>query len=1032
MKILICNERFLFRFGLDRVLILLARSLKERGHTVSVMANRYDTHVLKSFAEKIIDSPTDAEYIHLNEHTANWLEHTWDRHFPGDSGPDLAIVGGWPYYASIPLLRKRCGKVVFLDCGAVPLTGYEGGALAIQEKLRSLRRQYLQEASFIIGISDFIVNSQSKADSHGKVPVKSILLFADHMDMDVWPAEDLQLENQGRALDLLHSLKGEGRKIVLSLGRWEEGCYKNVEAAYEIVPGIREVHENLALLILADHKHRIRPDFKNFIFPIGFPDDRELQDVMKQVDLGLTFSRWEGFNLPLAEMQWLDRPALVFDLAAHPEVVMHPWFLCRDSAEMIEKSIEILAGRGIDPQTRKRSQEKFCNHFTLSRFVNEFIETIDQIPAEPWAQDHETANQEPYPKVNVIIDVTNSTRDPANSGVIRVTRRLCRALQEYIDPLFVVWDQQQGAYVLPVKQEYDQLGQFNGPRLTDDKHLSPDGQRIKLEDGSSFFADRTTWLLLAETVQGENGEHIERFARTHGIQLASIFYDAIPVLRPEFCNDEVRQNHGQYMSWLSRCDVVVPISDFSGQCLKEFWKGNEVQQTSVRANLLPGEFGGSSRNRYVDTPLAGKVQMLCVSTLEPRKNHTNLIRACLLMEQRHPELDWSLTLVGNRYAGAFDIADYVESVARENPRVTWLGIVDDDTLHRCYQEASFTIYPSMIEGFGMPIVESLWHGRPCICYEEGVMAEIAADGGCVTTDVMDEEILSDTIYRLCTDKEWLRSLSREAVARKIKTWDDYTRELLEILASESTEVDTGIGNDRHVSGEHRPIETCHWEDILYAECLQDNWQMNHSERLALTALLARHQPRCSIEVGTYQGGSLSLIAQYSAMVFSIDIDPTIPAKFSQFSNVSFLTGPSSVVLPLLLKELDASGIPVDFILIDGDHSAEGIRQDINAVLSYVPKQPLFIMMHDGFNSECRRGMSEAEWEKSPYVHFVDVDFVPGRVVEGNDNPFQGEMWGGLGLAFLSPRPREGRVKVQYSAKSMHHMICQQMNPDAKG
>ena len=52
-----------------------------------------------------------------------------------------------------------------------------------------------------------------------------------------------------------------------------------------------------------------------------------------------------------------------------------------------------------------------------------------------------------------------------------------------------------------------------------------------------------------------------------------------------------------------------------------------------------------------------------------------------------------------------------------------------------------------------------------------------------------------------------------------------------------------------------------------------NWQMNHSERLALTALLSRLKPLCTIEVGTYGGGSLSLILQYTKMVFCLDIDP---------------------------------------------------------------------------------------------------------------------------------------------------------------
>jgi hypothetical protein len=197
--------------------------------------------------------------------------------------------------------------------------------------------------------------------------------------------------------------------------------------------------------------------------------------------------------------------------------------------------------------------------------------------------------------------------------------------------------------------------------------------------------------------------------------------------------------------------------------------------------------------------------------------------------------------------------------------------------------------------------------------------------------------------------------------------------------------------------------------------------MNNSERLALTTLLSRHIPQCSIEIGTYKGGSLSLISQFSKMVFSIDIDPTLSEKFGFFKNVTFLTGFSKVSLPLLLKSLDFEKIPVDFILIDGDHSSEGVRNDLNMVLSNIPKKPLFIMMHDSFNPECRRGMLEADWNKCPYVQWVDLDFVPGRVIE-NGSASEGEMWGGLALAYLTPTIRDGPLIIERSANKMYELI----------
>lgn len=1002
MRFLICHERFLFRFGADRVLILLGKGLKELGHEVSIMANRYDRKIVETFASRIIDvSAEGAAYINLNESTADWVRNTWHRHFAPGAGPDVVLVGGWPFISAISVFKEFCPHVVFIDCGVVPSQGYSEGMANTLDKLHSLRQRHLPDASLIICNSRFTAESQSEPDCGGGVPVRPVLLGADHMEMSVWPAADLSLEQSRRkAVGLLRDLKSRGKKVLISLGRWEPGCYKNSQFALELVRRLKTHFPDCALLIL-EHARNIKvpPDLNENIFPIGFPDDRELAEIMKEADLGISVSLWEGFNLPLAEMQWFGRPVLAFDLAAHPEVAAHPWYLCRDIADMAFKAAEALRGGGPDPAAWSEALGRFRACFTWNRFIRECCELLNALPRAG-------SDQSAFRAI-LVVDVTNSTRDPANSGVIRVTRRLSRTLQRFTNPIFVVWEPNQERYVLPTLAEHEQLSRFNGPLLKDQGRLSPDSKnRLDLDELPEMQGRQERWLLLPETMMETEFQRIRLYARAGRFHIAAIFYDAIPVLRPDLCNDEMRGNHRFYMRGLAECDLVLPISAFSATCLTDFWRTSQTGGgCRVVPNLLPGEFGGSQRNEMPARDPAGEVRILCVSTLEPRKNHRNLIAACLRMRQEHPELRWSLALVGNRYAGACGIADFVQEIAVKDPRIQWLGIVDDETLIRLYREASFTVYPSMIEGFGMPILESMWHGRPCICSREGVMAELAAGGGCLTTDVTDAARLAEALFELSTNDSLRLKLSREAAARAIKTWDDYVRQFLNIL-----------GEDQPAPN-HLPA----WPDILYRGCLPESWQMDDAERLALMALLARHKPKCGIEAGTFRGGSLPLISRHSKMVFSIDTDPALPARFGFLSNVSFLTGEPSLILPHLLRELHDAGVAADFILIDGNHSGAGMKRDIEPLLSYVPQNPLFVLLHGSFNPECRRGMLEAAWESSPYCHWVDLDFVPGRIVE-NGGAARGELRGGLALAYFLPAKRAERIVIGRSAENMFHIL----------
>jgi len=188
------------------------------------------------------------------------------------------------------------------------------------------------------------------------------------------------------------------------------------------------------------------------------------------------------------------------------------------------------------------------------------------------------------------------------------------------------------------------------------------------------------------------------------------------------------------------------------------------------------------------------------------------------------------------------------------------------------------------------------------------------------------------------------------------------------------------------------------------------WMMSPAEQMAMVYLLEHLRPRVGIEIGTRFGGSLQVLAKYCDRVFSLDVDPDVPLRLAgRHSNVEYVIGPSRETLPPLLSRLSAEEAPLAFVLVAGDHSAYGVKPDIDHILDYKPVVPLYVVMHDSFNLECRRGLVEARWADCPYAHVVELDFVAGSV---NLSPtFREQLWRGLALGVLLPERREGRLEV---------------------
>jgi hypothetical protein len=172
------------------------------------------------------------------------------------------------------------------------------------------------------------------------------------------------------------------------------------------------------------------------------------------------------------------------------------------------------------------------------------------------------------------------------------------------------------------------------------------------------------------------------------------------------------------------------------------------------------------------------------------------------------------------------------------------------------------------------------------------------------------------------------------------------------------------------------------------------WQMSFGERAVIEGVLAQLKPRLALEIGTAEGGSLRRIAAHSERVISFDLVEPQP-QAQALENVELRTGDSHVLLGEELRRIADRGEKVDFALVDGDHSADGAREDVEDLLASEALESTVILAHDSLNQEVRRGLEEVRYSEIEKVAFVDLDFVGGYVP--SEAPLRGQCWGGLGL-----------------------------------
>ena len=191
-----------------------------------------------------------------------------------------------------------------------------------------------------------------------------------------------------------------------------------------------------------------------------------------------------------------------------------------------------------------------------------------------------------------------------------------------------------------------------------------------------------------------------------------------------------RQEVASYFSWPLEKIRAVPLA-----CSSEFHPRTSDEMQSTMAKY--------------DLNLAG--YSLYVGTIEPRKNLDSLLNAYKLLPLSIRQL-WPLVLVGYRGWRSEELHAKISAAAAEG-WVRYLGFVDANELPLIFAGARLFVFPSLYEGFGLPVLEAMASGVPVVCSNSSTLPEVAGDAAAMC-DPMDVNTLSHLIATGLEDEAW--------------------------------------------------------------------------------------------------------------------------------------------------------------------------------------------------------------------------------------------------------------------------------------
>ncbi|MGX7709204.1 glycosyltransferase family 4 protein [Methylobacterium sp. Gmos1] len=277
--------------------------------------------------------------------------------------------------------------------------------------------------------------------------------------------------------------------------------------------------------------------------------------------------------------------------------------------------------------------------------------------------------------------------------------------------------------------------------------------------------------------------HLLTPLKTNGVLIGVLVYDIIPITHPEWVPKQARRLVvDRAIAMFSSSDIFLTISDFARRELLFVLNEEMNLDKPVITVPLPQELPGNHTDNGKVLEGGHPKFVLSVGTIEGRKNHRLLFHvwAALCRKYGYENVPY-LFLVGKWGGYSEEFAELCSDSNFINGRIRVLDKLSDADLASLYKNCLFTVFPSHVEGWGMPVGESLSFGKACLASNSTSIPEV---GGDVVEyfDSLDVDSAFKLVEKYIFDPEAISEAEgRIASEFHPTTWDGYAERLFQAI-----------------------------------------------------------------------------------------------------------------------------------------------------------------------------------------------------------------------------------------------------------